>query len=102
MQQSHRNQIAIKEDIEIDISGKHVLLVDTIIDMGETMAWLLMKFGERGPASLKAAGLLDKKYRRTVDVPMSYIGFEIPDKFVVGYGMNCPSPYIVMAFLCVL
>jgi hypoxanthine phosphoribosyltransferase len=80
--------ITIKKDIEGDIQGKHVLLVDTIVDTGATLACLFKKLGELGPASLNAVTLLDKKSRRTVPVPLAYCGFEIPDKFVVGYGMD--------------
>ena len=80
--------ITIKKDIETDIHGKHVLLVDTIVDTGATLACLFKKLWERGPASLDAVTLLDKKSRRTVAVPLAYCGFEIPDKFVVGYGMD--------------
>jgi hypoxanthine phosphoribosyltransferase len=89
---SSRN-IVIKKDLDCDIAGKHVLLVDTIIDTGETLAFLLKKFAERKPASLRAAALLDKRCRRSVYVPVAYIGFEIPDTFVVGYGMDCGDRY---------
>jgi hypoxanthine phosphoribosyltransferase len=89
---SSRN-IIIKKDIETDISGKHVLLVDTIIDTGETMDYLMKKVREKGPASLRTVALLDKRSRRVVDVPIDYRGFEIPDKFVVGYGMDCEERY---------
>jgi hypoxanthine phosphoribosyltransferase len=89
---SSRN-IVIKKDIETDISGKHVLLVDTIIDTGDTMDCLVKKMRENGPASLRTVILLDKRSRRLVDVPIDYLGFEIPDKFVVGYGMDCEEKY---------
>jgi hypoxanthine phosphoribosyltransferase len=89
---SSRN-IIIKKEIETDISGKHVLLVDTIIDTGETMDRLMKKIQEKGPASLRTVALLDKRSRRLVDVPIDYLGFEIPDKFVVGYGMDCEEKY---------
>ena len=89
---SSRN-IVIKKDLDCDIAGKHVLLVDTIIDTGETMAFLLKRFAERRPSSLRAAALLDKRARRSVYVPLAYIGFDIPDTFVVGYGMDCGERY---------
>lgn len=85
--------IMIKKDLDSNIAGRHVLLVDTIIDTGETMAFLLKKFADRGPASLRAAALLDKRCRRSVYVPVAYIGFEIPDTFVVGYGMDFGDRY---------
>jgi hypoxanthine phosphoribosyltransferase len=91
--------ITITKDIESDIKGRHVLLVDGIVDSGETLNCLRRRYAERGPASLKAVVLLDKQSRRTVDVPIEYAGFVIPDKFVVGYGMDCSEecrnlPYI--------
>jgi hypoxanthine phosphoribosyltransferase len=89
---SSRN-ITLKKDIETDISGRHVLLVDTIVDTGETMDCLLKKMREKGPASLKTVVLLDKRSRRLVQVEIDYLGFEIPDKFVVGYGMDCKEQY---------
>ena len=85
--------IRIKKDIEIDVRGRHVLLVDTIIDTGETLACLFKRFSEKGPASLEAAVLLDKKPRRTAEVRLAYRGFEIPDRFVVGYGADCGEHY---------
>ncbi len=81
-------KIVVETVGEIDISGKHALLVDTIIDTGETMACLFNEFAGRGPASLKAVTLLDKRSRRTAKVSILCCGFEIPDKFVVGYGMD--------------
>jgi len=80
--------ITVKKDIDADIRGKNVLLADGIIDTGNTMDFLLKRYRERGPASLKVAVLLDKRSRRSVDVPLDYRGFEIPDEFVVGYGMD--------------
>ncbi len=86
-------EIRIKKDIETDIAGRNVLLVDCIIDTGETLNCLFDKYAKRNPASLKAAVLLDKRSRRTVDVPLAYVGFVIPDKFVVGYGVDCGEMY---------
>lgn len=85
--------VAVTREIHAGIKGKHVLLVDTIIDTGETMDCLMKKFLEKGPASLKAVALLDKKCRRTVEVPVAYRGFEVPNTFVVGYGMDHAEKY---------
>jgi hypoxanthine phosphoribosyltransferase len=85
--------VAASRDIGSDISGKHVLLVDGIIDTGATMDFLLKRYRERRPASLRTAVLLDKRSHRTVDVPIDYRGFEIPDRFVVGYGMDSGEKY---------
>jgi hypoxanthine phosphoribosyltransferase len=86
-------KINIKKDLDTDINGKHVLLIDTIIDTGETLDFLMKMLSERKPASLKAVILLDKKSRRIVDIQMAYRGFEIPDKFMVGYGLDCAQQY---------
>jgi hypoxanthine phosphoribosyltransferase len=86
-------EIRIKKDIDTDVKGRHVLLVDTIIDTGETLHRLFELFRQKRPASLKAVVLLDKKPRRTAEVPLAYVGFEIPDKFVVGYGVDCGEQY---------
>lgn len=86
-------EIRIKKDIETDIAGKHVLLVDCIIDTGETLDYLIQRYAYRNPASLKSVVLLDKRSRRTVDVPLDYVGYVIPDKFVVGYGVDCGEQY---------
>jgi hypoxanthine phosphoribosyltransferase len=85
--------IIVKKDIDIDIRGKNVLLADGIIDTGDTIKYLIERYRERGPASIKVAVLLDKPSRRACDVPLDYRGFEIPDEFVVGYGMDCGEKY---------
>jgi len=95
-------QLTISKDITTDIRGKQVLLIDTIIDTGETMACLYKRFSERGPASLAIVGLLDKKPRRTVEIPITYKGFEIPDLFVVGYGMDYGEQYRNLPYIAVL
>jgi hypoxanthine phosphoribosyltransferase len=95
-------EIRIKKDIEVDVRGKHVLLVDTIIDTGETLACLFKRLSEKGPASLEAAVLLDKKPRRTAEVRLKYRGFEIPDRFVVGYGIDCAEQYRNLPYVAVI
>jgi hypoxanthine phosphoribosyltransferase len=86
-------QVMIKKDIETDIRGKHVLIVDCIIDTGETLDYLLKRYRTLGPASVNAVVLLDKKPRRRVTVPIAYAGFPIPDRFVVGYGVDCAEQF---------
>lgn len=98
---SSRN-VVIKKDLESDIAGRHVLLVDTIIDTGETFDRLMKMLSERKPASLHAAVLLDKSSRRLVDVPIAYQGFEIPDTFVVGYGLDYNELYRNLPYIAVL
>lgn len=81
-------EIRIKKDIETNIAGRHVLLADCIIDTGETMDFLLKRYAERKPASMRSVVLLDKRSRRTLPVPVDYAGCVIPDRFVVGYGID--------------
>jgi len=94
--------IAVKKDIDLDIRGKNVLLVDGIIDTGDTINYLLDRYRERGPASIRVAALLDKRSRRMVDVPLDYRGFEIPDEFVVGYGMDCGEKYRNLPYIATI
>jgi len=94
--------VTVTKDIGSDIGGKHVLLVDGIIDTGTTMDFLLNRYRGRGPASLKVAVLLDKQSRRTVDVPIAYRGFEIQDQFVVGYGMDYGEKYRNLPYIAAL
>lgn len=85
--------ITIKQDLSIDIEGKDVLVVEDIIDTGRTLRVLKEELLKRKPASLKITTLLDKKERREVDLVADYVGFEIPNKFVVGYGFDIDDKY---------
>ena len=80
--------ITVKKDLDCNIEGKDVLIVEDIIDTGYTLRALRQDLLARGPKSLKIAVLLDKKERRKVEVPVDYVGYEIPNKFVVGYGFD--------------
>jgi hypoxanthine phosphoribosyltransferase len=95
-------QVTIKKDADFDVAGRHVLLVDTIIDTGLTLSRLFELLQTRGPASLNAVVLLDKKPCRTVDVPLAYRGFEIQDVFVVGYGVDCAQQCRNLPYLAVI
>lgn len=75
-------------DLETDIAGRHVLLVEDIVDTGRSLAYLLATLSRRNPASLKICSLLDKPYRREVDVPVDFVGFAAPPVYLVGYGMD--------------
>lgn len=75
-------------DLESDIAGRHVLIVEDIVDTGRSLAYLLDILAKRGPASLKVCSFLDKAYRREVDVAVDFVGFEAPPVFLVGYGMD--------------
>lgn len=80
--------VRIIKDLDKSVSGRHVLLVEDIVDSGLTLRYLIDSLGARGAASIKTCILLDKPDRRKVEVPVDYLGFEIPDVFVVGYGMD--------------
>jgi hypoxanthine phosphoribosyltransferase len=80
-------------DLEADIEGRDVLIVEDIVDSGRTMAYLLRTLWARKPASLRVCTLLNKPSRRVVDVPLDYVGFDIPDEFVLGYGLDCDEKY---------
>jgi hypoxanthine phosphoribosyltransferase len=94
--------VNIHSDLREDIAGKHVLLVEDIIDTGLTLKFLREKLLERNPQSLKTCVFLDKKRRRIIDVPIDYVGFEIPDRFVVGYGVNCENKFRNLPYIAFL
>ncbi|WP_457624035.1 hypoxanthine phosphoribosyltransferase [Persephonella sp.] len=81
-------EVIFVKDIGSDIKGKDVLIVDDIIDTGRTLKALVEALSQRQPRSLKTCVLLDKKERREVDYDADYVGFEIPDRFVIGYGLD--------------
>lgn len=85
--------VRILKDLEEDIEGKDVLIVEDIVDTGLTLHYLIDYLKSRGTKSVKVCCFLDKPSRRKVKVPMDYIGFEIPDKFVVGYGLDYAQRY---------
>lgn len=86
-------EVKIKKDLENSISGKNVIIVEDIIDTGLTMKTLKKYLLEKNPASLKICTLLDKKERRKVEIEADYVGFEIPNKFVLGYGLDYEEYY---------
>ncbi len=85
--------VRIVKDLEKDVSGRHVVIVEDIVDTGLTLNYLRRTIGEREPASLRAVTLLDKSARRIVPVELEYSGFEVPDVFVVGYGLDFQGRY---------
>ena len=80
--------VEITSDLSLPIEGKHVLLVEDIVDTGLTLKYLLQLLEARRPSSLRVAALLSKPSRRRVDVPIDFVGFEVEDRFVVGYGLD--------------
>ena len=85
--------INIKQDLTMDIEGKHVLIVEDIVDTGRTLKCLKEELLKRDPASLKITCLMDKKDRRVVELDADYVCFDIPNKFVVGYGFDIDDKY---------
>jgi hypoxanthine phosphoribosyltransferase len=94
--------VRILKDLNQSIEGRHVLVVDDIIDTGLTMDYLCETLKARYPASLRVCALLDKRPRRLRDVPIDFSGFEIPDRFVVGYGLDYAGRYRNLPFIGVL
>ena len=94
--------VKITKDLDGDITGQHVIMVEDIVDTGMTLNYLLNYLRTRNPASVRVCTLLDKRVRRLVDVPLDYVGFEIPDEFVVGYGLDYLERYRNLPFIGVL
>ncbi len=94
--------VKIIKDLDENIAGREVLVVEDIIDTGLTLSYLLRNLQPRAPASLNVCVLLDKPVRRIVDLPIVYRGFEIPDKFVVGYGLDYRQRYRNLPFIATL
>jgi hypoxanthine phosphoribosyltransferase len=94
--------VRILKDLDINIENRHVLVVEDIIDSGLTLSYLLRNLESRDPASLEICALLTKPSRREIDVPVRYIGFEIPNKFVIGYGLDFAERYRNLPYVGVL
>ena len=90
------------KDIEIPVEGRHVILVEDMLDTGLTLNYILRVLRSRRPASLEVAALFDKPARRLANIHPRYRGFELPDEFVVGYGLDLDERYRNLPFLCVL
>ena len=80
--------VKITRDVQLEIEGRHVIVVEDIVDMGQTLNKILEHLCGKKPASLEVCTLLDKPARRVVEVPVKYVGFQVPDKFVIGYGLD--------------
>ncbi len=95
-------QVKLKLDLADDISGRDVLIIEDIVDSGNTLSKLLPELQKRGPASLKVCALLDKPERRVLPFQANYVGFTIPDAFVVGYGLDFDQHYRQLPYIGVL
>jgi len=89
-------------DVRHDIGGKHVIVVEDIVDTGHTLAYLLKLLAARGPASLNSCTLLRKPDRSEVDIDVAYLGFDIPDVWVVGYGLDFAERHRTLPSICVI
>jgi hypoxanthine phosphoribosyltransferase len=94
--------VRILKDLDVSIEGRNVLIVEDIIDTGRTLDYLVRILRARQPASLEICTLLNKPARREVQVPVRYIGFDIPDKFVLGYGLDFAQKYRNLPYIAVL
>ncbi len=94
--------VKIVKDLDESLKDKHVLVVEDIVDSGRTLSYLLEMLKDRGPASLRLCTLLDKPERRIVDIKVDYTGFQIPDEFVVGYGLDYDQRYRNLPYIGVV
>ena len=94
--------ITVRQDLSTDVRGRHVLIVEDIIDSGITLSWLVDELKRRGAASVEIFALLEKPARRKVDVDVKYKGYEIPDEFVVGFGLDYDERYRNLDSIAVL
>jgi hypoxanthine phosphoribosyltransferase len=94
--------VRLSKDLDQSISGKNVILVEDILDTGLTLTFLKKLLGARTPKAFRIAALLDKPSRRKLDIQGDYIGFTIPDEFVVGYGLDYAEMYRNLPDICVI
>jgi hypoxanthine phosphoribosyltransferase len=95
-------EVRLTKDLDVSIEGHDVVVVEDIVDSGVTLSYLLKIFAQRKPKSLRIATLLDKPERRQRPVDVSYVGFKIPDEFVVGYGLDYAEDYRNLKDVCIL
>jgi hypoxanthine phosphoribosyltransferase len=100
--QTSSGQVRVTKDLDVSIEGCDVLIVEDIVDTGVTLQYLTNMLEQRHPRSLRIAALLDKPERRLRPVDVAYVGFEIPDEFVVGYGLDFDQRYRNLRDICVL
>jgi hypoxanthine phosphoribosyltransferase len=94
--------VEIRHDLSLPITGRHVLLIEDIVDTGLTLRHLLQLLATRSPASLHTCALLNKPSRRRVEVPVDFVGFEVPDSFVVGYGLDFDQRYRNLPYIGII
>lgn len=94
--------VRLEKDLEIPLDGRHVLFIEDVIDTGLTLRYLLRNLRTRQPASMEVCVLFDKPHQRLINIPIKYKGFELPDRFVVGYGLDYRERYRNLPFLGLL
>lgn len=94
--------VRILLDLERNIEGRHVVIVEDIVDSGRTLNYVIRNLETRDPASIRVCTLLNKPSRRIIDVPVDFVGFEVPDEFVIGYGLDFDEEYRNLPFIGVL
>jgi hypoxanthine phosphoribosyltransferase len=99
---STSGEVKLTKDLDVSVEGQDVIVVEDIVDSGITLSYLLQVFRQRNPRSLRIATLLDKPERRQRPVIVDYVGFQIPDEFVVGYGLDYAEDYRNLRDVCVL
>ena len=101
-EKSSSGVVRIRKDLDVNIEGQHVVIVEDIVDTGTTLGHLRELLGTRKPASLSVVALLSKPESRKIDVKVEFIGFEIPNEFVVGYGLDYAERYRNLPFIAIL
>lgn len=86
-------RVRIEKDLDVEIAGRHVIVVEDVVDTGFTLSYLMSELDVRGPASIEVATLLDKRARRIIDIPVRFSGFDVGDEFVLGYGLDHSQRY---------
>lgn len=97
-----RGLVRFEKDLETPLEGRHVLFVEDVVDTGLTLNYLLRSLRERQPASLEVCTLFNRPQRRLIDIPLKYKGFDLPDRFVVGYGLDYREQYRNLPFVALL
>jgi hypoxanthine phosphoribosyltransferase len=98
----NRGAVRIEKDLTISVTDRHVIFIEDVVDTGLTLTYLLNNLRARGTASLEVCVLFDRVQRRLIDIPMRYKGFELPDRFVVGYGLDYKERYRNLPFVGLL
>lgn len=99
---THTGEVRLTKDLDEPIAGRHVIVVEDILDTGLTLAYILKNLERRKPASLRVCVLLDRPYRRLIDIPIDYKGFDAPDEFLVGYGLDWRQQYRSLPYIGII